>query len=498
MAAILTDKFRVLLAQRFRERVFADETDSNVNTTGLWLFFARPKGWTDLSTGNPTSVPNSPIDNQEKEFEIYDQIIGLKKIPSSEIRPVIRNNKWLSGNVYDFYRHDYGTVQSAVNNQISYIKGFSNEVKLYETNFYVVTSEYKIYKCIDNNNNSASTVEPSSTSQSPFILSDGYTWKYMFTVNANDFDKFKSDEYIPIPSTVQTSNSINASSNYGGAIYKVTLSKNANGDNIIGSGYIIGDTFNIVGDGQNAQVRVVATNDSGGITKLKVINPGSGYTYGQIDTTKVVDSQGVVTTGTGTGASLKPVISQKEGLAVDFAKELGANKVLLHTKLEPDDFVFRNDFTVVGLLLNPTFTNSNVSNIAIGTHVINLSTDLTTYNSPEDFEDVQVRETSGSGPYATGTVVHYETDGSSIFKIYFLQENIENYGIDSDGLRIPFEQGDTIQVGNSSTGTISSTTGSVVSPEIVRGSGDIIYIDNRNQISRAQDQTEDFKIILEF
>ena len=498
MAAILTDKFRVLLAQRFRERVFADETDSNANTTGLWLFFARPRGWTDPSTGNATSVPNSPIDNQEKEFDIYDQMIGLKKIPSSEIRPVIRNNKWLSGNVYDYYRHDFGSIQSATSGQISYIKGFSNEVKLYETNFYVVTSEYKVYKCIDNNNNSASTVEPSSTSQSPFILSDGYTWKYMFTINANDFEKFKSDEYIPIPSTVQTSNSIDASSNYGGAIYKVDINLDSNGDRVIGSGYIIGNTFNIVGDGQNAQVRVIATNENGGITKLKVINPGSGYTYGQIDTTKVVDTQGNVTTGTGTGASLKPIISQKEGIAVDFAKELGANKVLLHTKLEPDDFVFKNDFTVVGLLLNPTFTNSNITSTAIGTHVMNLSADLSSYNAPEDFEDVQVRTTSGTAPYATGTVVHYETDGSTVFKLYFLQENIENYGIDSDGVRTAFDLGDTIQVGTSSTGTVSSSTGSVISPEVVRGSGDIIYIDNRNAISRAEDQTEDFKIILEF
>lgn len=489
MAAILTDKFRVLLAERFKERITLDENDST--KSGLWLFFARPREWRDYQD-NVINVPEDPVDNQEVSFEIYDYIIGLKKVPPSEVRQVIRNNKWTSGRIYDYYRHDYGSVVDNTQNSgntIIYQLGNSNEAKLYETDYYVVTSEYKVYKCLDNANNSASTVEPSSTSQSPFLLGDGYTWKYMFTVNASDFEKFKSDEYIPVPETSEVTNRINSSSNYGGAIYKVDVKAS-------GSGYSTGDVFNIIGDGTNAQVRVTTVSQNGGITGVKVINPGSGYTYGQIDTSLIVNSQGNEQAGTGSTAALTAIISPKEGIAVDFAKELGANRIVLHARLEPDDFVFKNDFTVVGLILNPAFTGSP-TNTAIGTHVLTLDAALANVNDPTLLEDEQLRVTSGTAPFATGTVVHYEDDGTTR-KIYFQQENLLNYGLDDRGVRTPFERNDDIAVGSITSGSIQDAANAVSAPQLLRGSGDIIYIDNRNKISRAQDQTEDFKIILEF
>ena len=140
----------------FKERITLDESDATKVVYGY--FFARPREWRDYQN-NVVNVPENPVDNQEVSFEIYDYIIGLKKVPPSEVRQVIRNNKWTSGSVYDYYRHDYGSVidRSQNNgNTITYQMGISNEAKLYETNFYVVTSEYKVYKCLDNGGNSAS------------------------------------------------------------------------------------------------------------------------------------------------------------------------------------------------------------------------------------------------------------------------------------------------------------------------------------------------------
>jgi hypothetical protein len=71
--------------------------------------------------------------------------------------------------------------------------------------------------------------------------------------------------------------------------------------------------------------------------------------------------------------------------------------------------------------------------------------------------------------------------------------------MDSDGRRAVFLPGDVISIGSDQeTATILSSPESVKESELKRGSGEIIYIDNRNTISRAEDQTEDFKIILEF
>ena len=150
----------------------------------------------------------------------------------------------------------------------------------------------------------------------------------------------------------------------------------------------------------------------------------------------------------------------------------------------------------MGLILNPSFTGSPTST-AIGTHVLTLDAALANVNDPTPLEDEQLRVTSGTAPYATGTVVHYEDDGTTR-KIYFQQENLLNYGLDSRGVRTPFERNDDIAVGSITSGSIQDTADAVSAPQLLRGSGDIIYIDNRNKISRAQDQTEDFKIILEF
>ena len=480
MAAILTDRFRVVLAENFRQRVALGEdpqfVDGNGNRTvseiGLYLFFAKSDGWTN-------NQPINPVDNQEAAFDIYDQMIGLKKIPSSEIRSVIPNKTWASGTIYDIYRHNYGSVISATNNVVNYVEGLNTETHLYETNFFIVTSEYKVYKCLNNNNNGQSTVEPSSTTSAPFTLSDGYVWKYLFSVNANDFERFKSDEYIPIPETssIDANNAIAPASNYGGAIYNVVIKAP-------GTNYTANSEFDIIGDGTNGRVRITSTDAAGAITGIKVLNPGSGYTFAQINTTG------------GSNAVLEPIISPKEGMATTgMSLELGAYRLALHCKLENSDFVFGNDFSVVGIIYNPVTTST--SSTLIGTRKMTLDYSTSGVsplaNAQEDYDDLLI-STPGAGSGATGRIVHYEPDTvNDIYTIYFTQENTVGAGLQSSGARPSFVDGESIIIG-SETVTINT----VSEPDIVRGSGEIIYIDNRNTISRAQDQTEDFKIILEF
>ena len=43
-----------------------------------------------------------------------------------------------------------------------------------------------------------------------------------------------------------------------------------------------------------------------------------------------------------------------------------------------------------------------------------------------------------------------------------------------------------------------SFTGGLATPEIEPNSGDIVYIENRRQITRAPDQIEDIKLVIEF
>jgi len=67
-----------------------------------------------------------------------------------------------------------------------------------ESNFYVITDEYNVYKCLDNNNGANSTSKPIGTQVLPISLPDGYVWKYMFNVPLALRTKFLNDQYFPI------------------------------------------------------------------------------------------------------------------------------------------------------------------------------------------------------------------------------------------------------------------------------------------------------------
>lgn len=75
--------------------------------------------------------------------------------------------------------------------------------KLEDSLFYVVTDEFNVYKCLDNNLNAVSTVKPTSTTVDPILLPDGYLWKFMYNVPIALRNKFVTDNYIPVVSALR-------------------------------------------------------------------------------------------------------------------------------------------------------------------------------------------------------------------------------------------------------------------------------------------------------
>ena len=67
--------------------------------------------------------------------------------------------------------------------------------------FYVITPQYRVYKCLNNNSGAISTVLPTSISTSastPAALADGYVWKYMYTLSTIDQEFFYTTNWIPV------------------------------------------------------------------------------------------------------------------------------------------------------------------------------------------------------------------------------------------------------------------------------------------------------------
>ena len=113
---------------------------------------------------------------------------------------------------------------------------------------------------------------------------------------------------------------------------------------------------------------------------------------------------------------------------------------------------------------------------------------------------------------AIGRVVEWD---STLKILYYHQERFVDYGTDSTtGAYVAFSTTATVTGATSgATGTPDSSADSAVTlagsntitftngyanPELQPDSGDIIYRESRKPISRASDQTEDIKIIVEF
>ena len=106
---------------------------------------------------------------------------------------------------------------------------------------------------------------------------------------------------------------------------------------------------------------------------------------------------------------------------------------------------------------------------------------------------------------AVGKVVEYDSTNKLL---YFIQTRFNDEGVDSNGNATAFSGTNVITgQGSSATGTPSSSTSTVNNvviasgysvPEIDADSGDVIYIENRTAITRAADQTENVKLIVEF
>ena len=89
------------------------------------------------------------------------------------------------------------------------------------------------------------------------------------------------------------------------------------------------------------------------------------------------------------------------------------------------------------------------------------------------------------------------------------KKKYSSYGLDTDKNLTAFSTNAAVTGGSSSASysvdtSHSATTNGVVfvggyaTPELDRDSGEIIYVENRRAISRASDQTEDIKVVVEY
>lgn len=588
---LITNYYRLHNAKQFRESI------SEVANSVYYVFAAKH---TPYSSGD-TSVPSVTNSVDSTFYQPYQEMIFGKRVQPTNACIVAPRYDWTTGTVYTSYR--------------------STE-DLTDKQFYVCVNNggasYSVFKCLDNNGNAPSTVQPNYTQTSPnansYQTSDGYQWKYMYTLDSTTFNTYATTNYLPVIANTQVQgNAVSgaievitvdyAGSNYntylsntfistdlrvGGSSVTYNIANNASpytsfytdsflylkSGTGVGEGrkildyYILGSTKTvvlesafstppdittqyeitpsvvIVGDGNGASARaLVNTNSSNTISSVQIINKGSGYTYASAI---VVGN----TAGVSNTASITPVFGPKSGHGYDPEYELGGTALCLSVSFannETGTIPIANDYRKIGIIKDPLFANVIITtasangNFAIGETVTQANTAATgivtawdsistlkisnvngiiltgnstvnyltggttgakasvlTYSingQSKNFNTFDQREkytyTAVSGTFVEDEIV-YQTD-LSLANAYFHSNTATT-------LYLTNEKG-ALNTGNT---IIGQTSGAVATlnihypPDIIPGSGEILYVENQNKVTRSSTQTETIKIILQF
>ena len=486
MPAIITNKFRLHNASNFVESF--SESSPNI----YYLAIGRPQAFATSTGGDSRTQfegtdasPLTPVDSVSDEFYFFDDVVAAKRITSSDISRVIPRRNWTTGTTYDMYRHDYG--QYVKGSSSSTISANSGATSLADATFYVLSSDNNVYKVIDNNGNSASTVEPTGTSTSILTTGDSYKWKYMYSLTASEQTNFLSTDFMHV-STDSTVSSAAVDGAIDTVLIKTAGSGGANGTHT---------GVAIRGDGSSGVASV--TVSGGAVTAVTVTTAGSGYTFAYIRNADIV-SAGATSLS---GSELDVIIPPKGGHGANAVEELGGHFVMMNTDFTGDessnsgDFTTENDFRRVGLLLDPTTGGSAASATTLrGTKAVKLS------GTPGSFTvDEEINQASTG---AVGKVVEYDSTNKIL---YYIQTRFNDEGVDSNGNLTDFSGSNTI-TGQSSSATGTPDTSTQTVDNIAFSSGynsgeidadtDVLYQENRSPITRASDQTENIKLIVEF
>ena len=472
MPAIVTNKFRLNNAEQFYES-FSEAS------TSYYLFVGRPQPWTITTPfgGGTDSAPPTPLDNVDDEFMYYRDMQAAKRITSADIQYAVPRHTWTTATIYDYYRGDYGAQWSSTTSDIVKTVNAGTNLWASTTLFYVISSLNNVYKCMWNNAGAASTVEPTGTSNAELTTADGYVWKYMYTLTTAQVADFLTADFMPV-----TTDATVSAAAVDGAIRLYTVQRG-------GSGYTAG-TFTAVpinGDGASATVTVVISG--GAVTSVTSTVAGTGYTFATCD----IDAISGVGTPT-TSAIVTPIIGPKGGQGFNAVDELGGFYVMTNTSIASTegggDFVVDQDFRRVGIVLNPT--NYGTDTVATASTLSALKS-MTFDASPTPGTFVHDEIITGGTSGAKGKVVHWDSTTRILKYIQTQWTGLETTGVDKNKLTA-FAVAEVVTGAGSATGTI----GSLTNPEVKYYSGKSIYAEDRSPITRATDQTENIKLIVEF
>ena len=268
------------------------EIQSNFST--YYYFLGKTLAWDD------EREPPTPVDSFKYELDTRNEIITMKQVKSTDVAFVIPRVDWQANVIYDQFDDQYSDEVRGVNiisggfgyadpptitisggggtgatatatitegavvaitltnsgrgytstptltitggggegaqAEAVIARGASGTQQIETANMFVLTDEFHVYKCLDNNQGAESTYKPIGTVVDPVIMPDGYMWKYLYTIPIALRNKFLTESYMPVI------NSLKQQFYSSGEILSMVIDNEGKdytfaGINIVGDGY---------------------------------------------------------------------------------------------------------------------------------------------------------------------------------------------------------------------------------------------------------------------
>lgn len=441
MASVHSKYLDVFVAKQVKESV------SEPSSSNVYLTFGKSSEWAN------DAAPPQANTSVAGFNEVWRNMVGGKRIVGSDIRHAIPRFNWTANTIYTPYDHLTDSLS----------------LKNANTQFYVVTSDYNIYKCLSNNYGTMSTIQPNTTiTATHFQTSDGYIWKYMYTLSAEERLRFLTSSFIPVKTIPASDGSIQwdvQSAAVSGAIHVINLTN-------VGSNYYSNDiSVVITGDGINCNAFALLNTTSHTVQSIVVDDIGSGYTYANVS----------LISSNGSGATARAIISPSGGHGYDPLTELGGSYLIFNIQLKNTEggiLSVHNDYRQISLIEDPLkYGTSNVTSNS----VVSQLTVLTLNGSSVEYsEDEYVYQGESINSYTfKGFVTEWDSANSTI-------KLSQTEGSPTKDLLIGANT------------TASRFVSLIDTPDLQPYTGKLLYTDNITAIQRASDQTEDYKIVLNF
>ena len=577
MAAIISGNFRSLNAAAFVDEVRGDRSN-------IYIGLGKSSPWGGTTTANTSDgdAP-APTDTLDAINEARQQMIGMKLVTDQDISHVVPRYDWVAG--------------------AEFVAWDSTDPAIFDKAFYCLTPDFKVYKCIVAPTSGGVSDVPTHVDANITATSDGYYWKYMYTILASDSEKFLTNSYMPVKTlteetkgtvaaTVQNSTTFTIDNENPRIMVGQVVTAIANGaanpniptDTVVtevsGKTITVSASIILLSDGnivnfgdflitdpkfsqQQSQIASRELTTAQGIHRLKLINGGSGYDNTGANTGLVItgDGTGLVTSGTinsnyiSGGAFVSDIIitgdnatNQADNVGADFsvaqatitsttAGASGAEYIpIIAPRGRPG---FNTSHANGGHGCDPVF---ELGGFYVGINVQISGTVDTEIANTQDFRQISlIRNPLISGvipvdpPSAINTLKYIQYDSTWDDKAlplaqlvqqddYVLENSssgfkgyIVNIDIAADKRRIYYFQNDlTGYVTPTAADMVIKTGGQIqddyplaannlssspINPppeNFNSGSGEMLFLENRDPIQRSTSQIEDVKLIIEF